>query len=335
METIVFFPEIPPFEWVSEIENMRYRYISVTHRRRAQFQIENLDRELSLDLQPLDYEHNGEEFHLNLLNTQTQIFELIAAKFMANYMLLSHPFVPCQTHTCFYRAIEIDGGGGIFYTIGDDVNALFYLPNKSTHAHSHELPTPLEALHTFMDHLTLTNRRMEVGYAAMMEMIAEVTQKRGKNWFNAPEEPVADAFLRRLRKDDPSRPVYQAYVNELKERFTNAKQISFEEANKRLEGISKAYATECEMFKHLAHSLVKDYVSESQVQRQKINDMHTNGDLKNLLESGALLIRDPQNKDKNVSAEDLINSLQEFDYEKSVMLEAMHNTKVAELEKKR
>eukprot|EP00922_Rhytidocystis_sp_ex-Travisia-forbesii_P021972 GHVS01032189.1.p1 GENE.GHVS01032189.1~~GHVS01032189.1.p1 ORF type:complete len:471 (+),score=62.96 GHVS01032189.1:101-1513(+) len=215
-ESYPMFPECPPAKWLAHIEDFRYQFIAVTQRRRSALQLSGELRVLPLDLQPLDADHDGEEFHLNLLNSEIKAFEQVAATLMGNYMFLCYPYVPVQTDTALYRVLAkyAEDGGGKLYSIGDDVNALFYLPTKLKDMQNS--PSPREAFHNIMDHCSLSGLRFNPGYATLLDMHSQLLKLRGPSWFCAPGESFCDAFMRKLQKDDPSHAIYQTYVDELK-----------------------------------------------------------------------------------------------------------------------
>merc|ERR1712027_81506 len=82
---------------------------------------------------------------------------------MGNYIFLTDGHVPVQTGTAFYRALQIDGGKGTFFSLGSDVHCLFYKP-----AEEMSMPDPKECFHALADHTSMTGRRFEVGYAAAL-----------------------------------------------------------------------------------------------------------------------------------------------------------------------
>lgn len=100
-----FFPEIPPIQWVSHIEALKFRWTSRAHARRKARQLTSLSREEALDLCPLDseIEHHGEEHFLKLLLKERSTFESLVARLMADYCFLCHPAMPCSTLASLHR----------------------------------------------------------------------------------------------------------------------------------------------------------------------------------------------------------------------------------------
>ena len=63
--------------------------------------------------------------------------------------------------------------------------------------------------------------------------------------FNVPGESLGEAFLRRLKSNDPARAIYEEYVVELKERWgDSAQKLSAEQASKKITEIEKKYKLE-------------------------------------------------------------------------------------------
>lgn len=112
--------------------------------------------------------------------------ELCAARLMGNFILFSDSYVPVQSGTLFYRAIQMDNGKGTFYSLGGDVNCLFYKPSGEALS----TPDPVECFQALADHATMTGRKFEPGYAAAFESFAEILSSRKEglagNWFTAP-----------------------------------------------------------------------------------------------------------------------------------------------------
>ncbi|SOV10865.1 conserved protein, unknown function [Plasmodium gaboni] len=92
-----FFPEIYNWKWLAHIEDLRYQYLNISQLRRKTYQLKTVKRQVPLELQPLDYENKGEEFHLKLLNHFKEYQNLVLARLMSNYIFLCDPYIPIQT----------------------------------------------------------------------------------------------------------------------------------------------------------------------------------------------------------------------------------------------
>merc|ERR1712209_111362 len=148
---------------------------------------------------------------------------------MGNFILFSDAYIPVQTGTAFYRALQLDGGKGSFHSLGPDVHCLFYKP-----AETMPFPDPTECLHSLMDHAAQSGVKFEVGYAAACEQFTGILESRkaGLNghWFTTPGETSSDAFMRRLKKNDPSYAIFEAYVAEHAERWSSARVLTMADA---------------------------------------------------------------------------------------------------------
>merc|ERR1711972_1176534 len=122
------FPEVMPTEWFAEIYNERFGIYNVLQRRKRIAHESSLARECSHDFHPHDLEHDGEAFFGKLIARESAVTELAMARLMGNYILFSDNHVPVQTGQALYAALQSDGGRGSFYSLGDDVHALFYKP---------------------------------------------------------------------------------------------------------------------------------------------------------------------------------------------------------------
>ena len=67
-------------------------------------------------------------YYSKLIAKESTATELCAGRLMGNFILFSDSYVPVQSGTAFYRAIQMDAGKGTFFSLGGDVNCLFYKP---------------------------------------------------------------------------------------------------------------------------------------------------------------------------------------------------------------
>merc|ERR1719420_2350930 len=173
--------------------------------------------------------------------------ELMTARLMGNFILFSDAYVPVQSSAGFYRALQSDGGNGTFYSLGADVHALFYKPATPL-----EMPDPSECFQSIQDHLVMTGRRFPVVYSVALEEFCKILESRkeglGGSWLSAPGETTQEAFMRRLKKDDPSAAIFEAYSAEYTEKWAGAKALSLAEAVKEMPEIERKYKLECEEY---------------------------------------------------------------------------------------
>merc|ERR1711953_264871 len=221
-----FFPQNMPVQWFAEIYNIRFKLYNVLQRRKRLEHESTMAREAFHDFHPHDLEHDGEAYWMKMIAKEAAVTELTAARLMGNFILFSDAYVPVQTGTAFYKALQIDDGKGTFYSLGTDVHCLFYKPAGEPLT----MPVPTECFHALADHATMSGTKFEVGYAAAFEAFAEVLESRkeglGGCWFTAPGESSKDAFMRRLKRADPAYEIYEAYAAEHTEKWAGAKALS-------------------------------------------------------------------------------------------------------------
>ncbi|KAL8271863.1 hypothetical protein Esti_004253 [Eimeria stiedai] len=308
-----FFPEILPWQWLGDIEDQRYKFISVAQRRRAEAQLSSLAREKPLDLLPLDPEHDGADATLRFLLKEAETTTAAVARLMASFSFLCDPFIPCSSTRAALLAMEVDHGKGVWFELGDDVSALFYLPE----AKARKVPRPTEAFHKLLDHLTLTGKRLNPSYATLFDSFADVLEQRGEHWFCADGECASQAFLRRLRDDDPSRDVFCDYFEEMYCRFGSGKEISVSEVLEKMKEKEKKHLTESEVYAVSAVATSPDTAAAAQEQATRLSHLLKSKQLQPIIDAEGLVILDREGN-RVREAQELIASFQEF--EKSALL---------------
>lgn len=182
-----------PTKWYAEIYDVRFKIYNVLQRRKRQTHEATWSRESFHDFHPHDMEHDGEAYYSKLIAKDSTATELCAARLMGNFILFSDSYVPVQSGTAFYRAIQMDGGSGTFFSLGADVNCLFYKPAGEALT----TPDPVDCFQTLADHASMTGRKFEPGYATAFESFAEILSSRkdglAGNWFTAPGSRVGGA----------------------------------------------------------------------------------------------------------------------------------------------
>merc|ERR1719284_730814 len=123
------FPETMPTQWFADIYDLRFKVYNVLQRRKRLEHEASLSRESHHDFHPHDLEHDGEAHFSKLIAKETALTELTMGRLMGSYILFSDAYIPVQTGTAFYKAIQLDGGSGTFYSLGSDVHCLFYKPS--------------------------------------------------------------------------------------------------------------------------------------------------------------------------------------------------------------
>jgi len=326
------FPECMPTKYFAEIYAQRFKLYNVLQRRRRPVQEDGWKREVLLDFHPEDFEH-GEGHFQKLIAKETATTELAMARLMGNYILFSDSHVPVQTGMALYSAIQADEGKGTFYTLGADVHALFYKPAGEALA----MPDPKDCFETLANHVSMTGRRFEVGYAAALEAFTEVLEARkeghGGNWFTAPGETSREAFMRRLKKDDPAVAIYNAYAEEHAERWANAKPITMEEAFAQMPEIERYYQLECQEYNCVVLGLNDEFSSAGKQDQEILNKLVEADTLQAQLDCGKYVAIDGDSAVKK--ADELTASLAEFEAKRDKVVEAVLNTKLPGLERKK
>eukprot|EP00928_Gymnodinium_smaydae_P072165 TRINITY_DN5557_c0_g1_i1.p1 TRINITY_DN5557_c0_g1~~TRINITY_DN5557_c0_g1_i1.p1 ORF type:complete len:572 (-),score=149.34 TRINITY_DN5557_c0_g1_i1:151-1866(-) len=322
-----FFPQTMPVQWFAAIYDIRFKIYNVLQRRKRLEHEATWAREAHHDFHPHDLEHDGEAYFGKLIARETAVTEMSAARLMGNFILFSDAYVPVQTGTAFYRAIQMDGGKGSFYSLGSDVHCLFYKPAGDALA----MPDPTECFHSLADHATMSGVRFEVGYAAAFEAFTEVLESRkeglGGCWLTAPGESTSDAFMRRLKKSDPAYAIFEAYAAEHAERWASASVLSVAEAAKQMPEIQRKYELECSEYDNVVYGISEEFSAAAKLEQEKITKLSEGGDLQGLLDSGAYVA---------VSSEGLVTdsqavaaSIDAFDANRDKAVDSIMATKTA------
>merc|ERR1719188_2490784 len=136
------------------------------------------------------------------------------------------------------------------------------------------MPDPKECFASLADHVSLTGRRFEVGYAAAFEAFTEVLESRkeglGGSWFNAPGESSADAFMRRLKTSDPAYEIYKAYAAEHAEKWAGAKALTMDAAMAEMPEIERKYKLECAEYDSVLFGLSDEFAAAGKLEQEQL-----------------------------------------------------------------
>eukprot|EP00929_Paragymnodinium_shiwhaense_P090351 TRINITY_DN504_c0_g3_i1.p1 TRINITY_DN504_c0_g3~~TRINITY_DN504_c0_g3_i1.p1 ORF type:complete len:570 (-),score=179.69 TRINITY_DN504_c0_g3_i1:176-1885(-) len=327
-----FFPQNMPVQWFAEIYDVRFKLYNVLQRRKRQAHEAAMSREAFHDFHPHDLEHDGEAHFQKLIARESAMTELAAGRLMGNYILFSDAYVPVQTGTALYRALQQDGGAGTFYSLGSDVNCLFYKPAGGALS----MPDPTECWLSLANHASMSGVKFEVGYAAANEAFCEVLESRKEglagNWFTTPGESSGDAFMRRLKKADPAYEIWEAYVAEHKERWAGATALTVEEATKQMPEIESKYRLECAEYDNVVFGISEEFAGSSKLEQEKIAKLQDAGELQALLDNGSYVATDGATVLKQ--AGDVAASLDTFEKSRDKAVDSIMSTKIAALAKK-
>eukprot|EP00932_Pfiesteria_piscicida_P008032 SRR837773.18304.p3 GENE.SRR837773.18304~~SRR837773.18304.p3 ORF type:complete len:279 (-),score=166.83 SRR837773.18304:33-803(-) len=254
-------------------------------------------------------------------------------RLMGNYILFSDAYIPVQTGQAFYRALQTDGGKGTFYSLGADVHCLFYKPAGEALT----MPDPKECFESLANHVSMTGRRFEVGYAAAFEAFTEVLESRkeglGGAWFTAPGESSKDAFMRRVKRSDPAFEIYQAYAAEHGERWAGAKALTVEAAMAEMPEVERKYKLECEEYGAVLFGLSDEFAAAGKLEQEQLSKLADLGKLQPQLDSGAYIA--VEGAAKVTKAEDLSKAIEDFERSKDKAVDSVLATKLPALEKKK
>jgi len=278
-------------------------------------------------------EHDGEGYWAKLIAKESGMTELTMGRLMGNYILFSDAYVPVQTGMSFYRAIQMDGAKGTFYSLGGDVHCLFYKPAGEALT----TPDPKECFNSLADYVSMSGRRFEVGYAAALECFTDILETRkeglGGSWFTAPGESSADAFMRRLKKSDPAYAIYETYAAEHSERWAGAKAMTVAEAMKEMPEIERKYNLECSEYNNVLFGVSEDLSAAAKLEQEQVAKLSDVGKLQGLLDSSAYVAVEAGAKVTDADA--LSKSIEEFDSQRDKAVDAIMATKLPALEKKK
>jgi hypothetical protein len=238
-----------------------------------------------MDFTPNDLEHDGEAYWMKMIAKESAVTELTVARLMGNFIFLTDDYVPVQTGKAFYKAMLMDSGKGTFFSLGSDVHCLFYKPAESL-----SMPAPKECFTSLADHLTMSGKRFEPGYAAAFESFCEVLDSRKEglngNWFTIPGESSKDAFMRRLKTSDPSRAIYEAYAEEHAEKWASAKALTMDEALAEMPEIERKYLLECEQYDNVLYGISDEIASGAKAEAETFAKLAELGELQGQIDSG-------------------------------------------------
>lgn len=130
--------------------------------------------------------------------------------------------------------------------------------------------------------------------------------------FCAEGECASQAFLRRLRDDDPARDVYCDYFEEMYSRFSEAKEITAEEMMKLMMEKEQRHLTDTEVYELSAVATSADTSAAAKEQADNLKNLFKSKQLQPIIEADGIIILDAQGN-KITDAKQLIASFQEFE----------------------
>lgn len=325
------FPQNMPVQWFAEIYDIRFKLYNVLQRRKRAVHTATLARDMHHDFHPADLDEDGEAFFSKLIATEAASTEMLAGRLMGNYILFSDAYVPVQSGLAFYKAIQTDGGKGTFFSLGKDVHCLFYKPATEL-----TTPNPTECFHSLADYATMTGRKFEVGYAAAFEAFCGVLESRKEGlegcWLNIPGESTKDAFMRRLQRSDPAFAIFEAYAEEHTERWSNATELTMDQAIAEMPEIERKYKLECVEYGNVLYGINDELSAAAKLETEKIAKLADASKLGPQLASGALVAID--GAELMTDAATVAASVEEFDLNCDKAVDTIMSTKTT-LDRKR
>lgn len=319
------FPELFKWKWMTHIEDLRFHFLDIAVKRKNYVQLETGKREVPLELQPVDYEHHGEEFHLKLLQHFRDFQNLVLSRLMANFIFLCDPYIPIQTKQSL-ETVQKKYKGKLYKLNNETTsgNCLFYLPTEveqikkeKDQSFLHSSFQPFDALYNFYCYLKQNNIQLNPTYSQLLHIVTEVLQERGDYWLKTPNETIADAFLRRYNKDDSLFPTFVDYVNQMKEQFDKKIEIPLNKYKEEIKIVEQNYEEESKFFAKLVKALLNDepFVHQQVDKLQELAKMEKQK-IQNLIDSGEVHIIDEESKQKIHQADQLLEHLQKQEMEK-------------------
>merc|ERR1712190_368495 len=209
-------------------------------------------------------------------------------------------------------------------SLGGDVHCLFYKPAGEALS----MPDPTDCFHALADHVSMTGRRFKPGYAAAFECFTEVLESRkdglGGSWFTAPGESSRDAFMRRLKRSDPSFAIFEAYAAEHSERWEGARALPLDEALAEMPEIERKYALECAEYGNVLFGVNDELSAAAKLEQETVAKLADVGKLQAMLDSGDMVAIEGA---KVVTDADAVSkSIEDFDARREKAVDAIMAT---------
>ncbi|EAN30791.1 hypothetical protein TpMuguga_03g00055 [Theileria parva strain Muguga] len=241
------FPDVPKWKWLTHLEDLRFKQFSVEMRRKMNKQVEKASRFEKTDLGAGEHE-SEEDANMQLLMNEKNQLETALSNLLAGFGFLVDPLVPVENMFQLNYVLSKDNYQAHkmtkVFSLGNDLPYLYVLPystgtlkgenayensqdiKKPDPSDCNELVTnPMSCFYNLMDYMNLSGYKVNPSFSTRLQLKCQVMHERGPNWLKLPGEPSYDSFLRRLRYDDPLRPMFEEYVRDLKLRLKDAKEI--------------------------------------------------------------------------------------------------------------
>jgi ABC-type amino acid transport substrate-binding protein len=138
-------------------------------------------------------------------------------------------------------------------------------------------------------------------------------------WFRASDEASVDAFLRRLRADDPAREVFERYAEELKARWASAKVVPNDAVEALLNTKAQKYAAETREF---------EAAVLGQVDAMQSDVKEATGLTEKKNKEGVLAVVDTEKGERVEGEERLQEAKEMFETEKEKIAQVLNSLKI-------
>ena len=139
--------------------------------------------------------------------------------------------------------------------------------------------------------------------------------------------------MRRLKKADPAREIFQAYASEHAERWEGAKALTMDQAMAEMPEVERKYKLECAEYDSIRYGMSEEFVVEAKQETEKLAKLVEVDKLQSQLDSDSLVAIEGGNK--VTKAEDLMESVRAFDNQRDKAVEVVMAVRLPALEKRK
>uniref|UniRef100_A0A3B0MSE5 Uncharacterized protein n=1 Tax=Theileria annulata TaxID=5874 RepID=A0A3B0MSE5_THEAN len=256
------FPDVPKWKWLTHLEDLRFKQFSVEMRRKMAKQLQKAARFEKTDLGAGEHE-SEEDCNMQLLMNERGQLESVLSNLLAGFAFLTDPLVPVENAFQLNYVLSKDNYQAHqmtkVFSLGNHLPYLYVLPYSTNGAHKGENTSensqvnrnehesvlndvvngPMSCFYNLIDYMNLSGFKVNPSFSTRLQLKCQVIHERGPNWIKLPGERTYDSFLRRLRYDDPLRPMLEEYVQDLKLRLKDAKEIPPSQWHKALQKLKE------------------------------------------------------------------------------------------------
>merc|ERR1712127_193824 len=141
-----------------------------------------------------------------------------------------------------------------------------------------------------------------------------------------------DAFMRRLKRADPAYEIFGAYAAEHTEKWAGAKALSMAEAMAEMPEVERKYNLECSEYDNVIFGMGDEFAAAAKLEQEQLAKLADTGSLQPQLDNGHYVAI--EGAAKVTQAEDLSQSLENFEKGRDKAVDAVMATKLPALDKK-